>query len=70
MVSFLKFLAVVLVGIAAILFWQGYTDAVFVLGVGGAVAFFITVRIESGRRVADEKRKREERATDADAENE
>ena len=53
MVSIFKLLAVVLVGIAAILFWQGYSDAVFVIGVAGAVSFFISVRIESGRRAAE-----------------
>lgn len=43
---FFKVLAVILLGVAAVLFWQNNSDAAFVAGVLSACAFFLSMRFQ------------------------
>ena len=73
-----KILAAILAGVAAYFLWHGNAERAFVAAVGGAVSFFLSVRVQvKGRlkqreleREEEEMRRREEEETEEDFEDE
>jgi hypothetical protein len=51
MERFFQILAVILAGVAAYFLLQGNADRAFVAAVGGAVSFFLSVRVQVKRRL-------------------
>lgn len=49
-------LAAILAGVAAYLLWSGNTDWGFVTAVGGAVSFFLSIRVGVKRRLDERER--------------
>ena len=75
MERFFQILAVILAGVAAYFLWQGNAERAFVAAVGGAVSFFLSVRVqvkgrlnqrEAEREEEEEKRRREEEFDEED----
>ena len=58
-----QLLSVVFAGIAAVFYWRGNYDAMFVTSVVGAVAFFLSIRMQVKTRL-DERRAKESEAED------
>jgi hypothetical protein len=76
MERFFQILAVILIGVAAYFLWIGNADGVFLAGVFGAVAFFMSIRFqvkgrlerrEAERLAAEEEESTEESAEDSQA---
>jgi cellobiose-specific phosphotransferase system component IIC len=66
-----KILAVILAGVAAYFWWQGYTDRAFAAAVFGAVSFFLSVRFQVRGRLDQREAERleaEETEEDFDSE--
>lgn len=53
-----QLLAVAFAGIAAVFYWRGDHDAMFVTAVVGAAAFFLSIRMQVKTRI-DERRAKE-----------
>ncbi len=58
-----QFLAVAFAGIAAVFYWRGDFDAMFVTAVVGAAAFFLSIRMQVKTRI-DERRAKETETED------
>ncbi len=55
-----QLLAVTLAGIAAVFYWRGDFDAMFVAAVVGAAAFFLSIRMQVKTRLDARKAERDE----------
>jgi hypothetical protein len=64
METLFKVLAVILLGVAAVFFWQKNWDAVFASAVLSACAYFLSIRFQFKARV--NRRKMEEEKADED----
>ncbi|MBP7415555.1 MAG: hypothetical protein KA831_02795 [Pyrinomonadaceae bacterium] len=61
-----QLLAVAFAGIAAVFYWRGNYDTMFVTSVVGAVAFFLSIRMQVKTRL-DERRAKESEAEEPEA---
>lgn len=48
-----QILAVILIGVAAFFLWNGNKDGVFITAVLGAVSFFLSIRFQVKKRLAE-----------------
>lgn len=58
--------AVVLAGTAAYLFWASAREAGFIVAVFGAVAYFLSIRLQAKRRIGNREAEHSRGESDAD----